>query len=960
MNYDIKKQIENINDAIEWIRKNRPNEYESKFLQLVEERRKLKSIADASETNPGIAAYGVSQVGKSYLMNCMLQKEGKPFMLEANGKRYNFIEEMNPKTKNVEATGVVTRFTSFSNDPGRYSETYPILMRCLSVRDILLILSDGYYNDVHDYSCPGEKEISEKAEAVYEKYKGYPVNHSSPIQPEDLLTMKHYFKDHINNAQSFQKTDFFGKVALVAERIPSTDWLDVFAIFWNKSKCQTKLFEKLTATLAKLKYSKYVYLSPQALLHDGINANTVMSVQCLNELFESQSQYLTDAYLRTGDNFEKLSGLSKSEVCAVCEEIIIKINKELLDNVGTYDFNTMSAESRSKLGQKDVAMTIFEGNDMLDFPGARSRTKEKLETLESDLLLTNVFLRGKVAFLFNKYNEAKKINILLYCHHGEKNEVADIPLLLGDWIKNNMGDTIEKRKATLDSTGGISPLFYIGTKFNIDMEYSTENIANSENSLKQRWHDRFQKVLYKECFNVDGNLGGDKKKIFINWTAPGEKFQNSYILRDFKYSGPLASKLYDGERTPSAIMTIDKNYYELLRRTFIESDHVKQFFSHPELAWDVCSSMNNDGALYIIQNLSLIATKMRDARELKFNEACATSLKKVLEEIKDYLVSTDADEILKKNIRQANRIFRELEFTCQNNPEYFGHLLQALQYPETISFKQVHKLIPTLNATVAGDTVIKDYELIRKRCNYFEGCEKEEEKWKILINAYHFADQAECEEFLQTHNISPSKLFAGDKIKRKNSAVIANALMNGWRKGLTSIEFMNTFTDDSSIEQSTLQNLVNCILTTAEAIDIENLIVSEIKEYSDVMTISEKNEDLIADIISTTISDFVMDFGFCYLTEDQKNSARRLSEERGLPAFDWISRERKEIYEEEEMTDLFNSILDSSERFTPSYETNYNAWLEYMYIAFVAHINVPEFDREANDRLKVILEGFRN
>lgn len=960
MSYDIKTQIENINSAIEWIRKNRPNEFDNKFLQLVEERRKLISIADALENNPGIAAYGVSQVGKSYLMNCVLQRNGKPFMLEANGKVYNFIEEMNPKVKNVEATGVVTRFTSFSNDPTRYSETYPILMRCLSVSDILMILSEGYYNDVHDYSCPSEKEITESGEFAYEKYKCYPSNSNSPLQPDDVLTIQSYFKRYLNHAQSFLNTDFFSKVALVVDRIPVNDWLDVFPILWNKSRYQTKLFTKMIGTLAKFKYSKYIYLTPEALLHDGINANTVMSVQCLNELFENQSKYLTDAYLRNGSHYERLSGLSKSEVCAVCAEIIIRINKDLFDNVETYDFNTMPKESSSILGQRDVAMTILESNDMLDFPGARSRTKEKLETLESDSQLTNVFLRGKVAFLFNKYNESKKINILLYCHHGEKNEVADIPLLLGDWIKNNMGETMEKRRETLQRTSGISPLFYIGTKFNIDMEYSAEEIANKENSLKQRWHDRFQKVLYKECFNVEGNLDADKRKIFTNWTAPGEMFRNSYILRDFKYSGPLASKLFDGERTPAAKMTIDESYYELLRRTFIESEHVKQFFSNPELAWDVCCSMNNDGTLYIIQNLSRIATSMSESRKLQFEEVCKGAIRKVLENIKDYLVSTDTDEILKQNIRQANGIFRELEFACQSEPEYFGHLLQALQFQEAVSFKEVHKLIPTLNATVAGDSVIKDYELIRKRCNNFEGCKNEEDKWSLLIDAYRFSDRMECEEFLLSRHINPSKLFAGDSIKRKNSAVIANALINGWRKGITSVEFMTAFTDSASIDQSTMNNLVNCILSIAKAVDLEGLIMAEITDYADVLNTAFINENLVADIVSTTISDFVTNFGFDYLTEEQKKSARRIAKENRLPAFDWISRERKESYEEDEITDLFNGILNSSDHFTPSYEANYNTWLEFMYIAFIAHINVPDFDREANDRLKIILGRFRN
>lgn len=960
MSLDILKQVENINKAIAWVRKNKPADFDVKFLALVEERRKLLMIADAAECNPGIAAYGVSQVGKSYLMNCMLQKNGQPFLLKANGRTYKFIEEMNPKTKNTEATGVVTRFTSFSNAPERYSKEYPILMRCLSITDIILILSDGYYNDVRDYTSASENELNELADRLYEKYHSFEPNPLSPIQPDDILTIKSYFLQYINNAQSFRHAVFFDRLSLIIDRIPSSDWLDVFSTLWNRSEFQTKLFNKMAGTLAKFKYAKYVYLPAEALLHDGINENTVMSVQCLNELFNTNPKYYTDVFLRTDDNYTKLPGLTKSEVCAVCAEIVVKIDREYLDNTGRYCFNKIAPEVHSHLTDNDVKMTILNHNDMLDFPGARSRTKETLETLQSDLLLTNVFLRGKVAYLFNKYNEAKKINILLYCHHGEKNEVTDVPLLLNNWIMNNVGETMDKRHRTLSMTSNISPLFYIGTKFNIDMEQSTEEIANNTNALNERWNARFTKVLYKECFNVDGNLDVDKNKIFLNWTRPDEPFQNSYILRDFKYSGPKASKLYDNENTPNSIMTMPDEYYTSMRKTFIDSEHVKRFFANPALSWDVCASINNDGTLYIIENLSKIADTMALTRSAQFNDVCQTCIQRVVNNIIDYLVSTDTDDILRTNIRQANGIFRELEFTCQDQPEYFGHLLQALQLSESISFKHIHKLIPTLISTVTGDSVIKDYELIKKRCNHFDGCNSLDDKWDLFVRTYHFIDRQDAADYLTAHGIDSNKLFSANNIKRKNSAVIANSFIDLWKTNITGVKFINSFTDNGLMEQSVMHNLINCLISTASAVQLEQRIEESITGYTDILNVSNINEDLVADMISTTISDFITDFGYKYLNDEKISSARRLAAENRLQCFDWISRERQEHFEEAEMTDMFNRILDSAERLTPSYDANYNCWIEYMYIAFIAHINVPEFDRDANDALKVLIDDLKS
>ena len=37
------------------------------------------------------------------------------------------------------------------------------------------------------------------------------------------------------------------------------------------------------------------------------------------------------------------------------------------------------------------------------------------------------------------------------------------------------------------------------------------------------------------------------------------------------------------------------------------------------------------------------------------------------------------------------------------------------------------------------------------------------------------------------------------------------------------------------------------------------------------------------------------------------------------------------------------------------FEENYYSWLEYMYVSFIAHLNIPEYDHEANEKLTVII-----
>ena len=68
------KQIQLIDDSLDWIRKNRPEQFEQKFVPLVKMRGRLRQISNAELDNPAVAAYGESQKGKSYLMGNLLQR----------------------------------------------------------------------------------------------------------------------------------------------------------------------------------------------------------------------------------------------------------------------------------------------------------------------------------------------------------------------------------------------------------------------------------------------------------------------------------------------------------------------------------------------------------------------------------------------------------------------------------------------------------------------------------------------------------------------------------------------------------------------------------------------------------------------------------------------------------------------------------------------------------------------
>ena len=79
-----------------------------------------------------------------------------------------------------------------------------------------------------------------------------------------------------------------------------------------------------------------------------------------------------------------------------------------------------------------------------------------------------------------------------------------------------------------------------------------------------------------------------------------------------------------------------------------------------------------------------------------------------------------------------------------------------------------------------------------------------------------------------------------------------------------------------------------------------------------------------------------------------------------LPAFNYIEKELPPTFGEGELTALFNEMSTNPKALLPSFDDNYNKWLEYMFISFVAHLAVPKgFDPDANEAIAGIIESIK-
>ena len=113
------------------------------------------------------------------------------------------------------------------------------------------------------------------------------------------------------------------------------------------------------------------------------------------------------------------------------------------------------------LPMRDLPSEMFAQTDLLDFPGARNRFEQDLATAfaKSDAILPELLLRGKVAYLFDRYVQNQEITSMLLCIPDSNMETVDLPGLVQNWIAATHGATPEQR------AGQDCVLFFVLTKF---------------------------------------------------------------------------------------------------------------------------------------------------------------------------------------------------------------------------------------------------------------------------------------------------------------------------------------------------------------------------------------------------------------------------------------------------------------------------------------------------------------
>lgn len=937
MEKTILAQLEIIEKSNEWIKSSLNGEKQKNaYRKMVDCRRKLNKKKFALESNPAAAMYGESQVGKSYLISSLLSEDGKPFgTTNEEGVFYNFIEEMNPPGGGNESTSLVSRF-SVNYKP--INPKFPVKAILLSPADIVLVLCDSFYNDIkadHNFILQPD-QINSEIEILKENF-----NNRQTIQKvfeeDDVLDMQDYFRENFSSkANNVIFSNFFEEISLLISKAKPNEWKDIFSLLWNKNEKITILFASLINEYEKLNFSSTVYLPLESVLYKH---GTLLDVKRLKEIYAApnkiESEYKSDTMILVPVNNQEIQ-FPKSYLCALAAELVFCQQDSLL-----------------------TSKPFLKETDLLDFPGARGRMTLPQNDINNENI-PELLLRGKVAYLFNKYSEYGKINIFVLCAKHDQAAQRSMPFMLNNWINKFIGDTPEKREIFVNNAK-VPPLFIVGTFFNVNLEYNpTQDRLNNSSSLDYRWEQRFEKSLSNEVLDTK------TYQWFNNWTITDKDFKNIFLLRDFVFS-ESKSQLFKGYlEQKKEIEEINHSNYpnlrEKLRQSFIEYPFVIKHFENPSESWDKAASINEDGTKLIIDKLTIAANNINQARIEKMRFELNEISVNILSELLKYFHSNDKDDVLIKAKSTAGEIQHKLDVAFSaDGIKLYGQLMKEFMIDESVVLELFRKKIDDIeHREVINMDIYSNYRIqvpviendsidgyFERLCVHYEKITEEQKK--------QFKNE------LDLNKIELSELINGNSELIKNNALqLAEKLIEHW------FLYIN-LNDKQTIQKilgnngsSSLQDITDMFQKLFKKFDIPNKIAKKIHFYVEGNNKSNLPYEIIADISAELLNKCINSVGFDFFDESEINDLIIANDNNNLG----LVLEHQSNPREESVAELFekiehwNDIIQSNPeemKSLPSYR-NYLLWYDRLKIAFVSVCDIPNYDIAANERLGVIIK----
>lgn len=619
-------------DAEKWVRRNGElvrNEQESLLKDLRHARRILRKCEKAAGKKICAGVFGPSQAGKSYLISTLAKGESNKLWARFGDKNLDFIQEINP-AGGKESTGLVTRFTM--TRPASLPDGYPVQIRLLSEMDLVKIIANTYFADFEH-----KDKRQSNIENTLEELKGRTGTGDSHVTLDDLEDLREYLLAEFGAKAGVHdlERDFWAEAFILAPKLQLEDRVRLYSLIWDNVEGFSDLLLTLLKALASLDYAEDLFCSLEALTP---REKSIIDVATLKNL-----------------------GTAETDTIQVCTP---KGLKTTLPRAVT---TALTAELTIVMDEKPAE--YFDHTDLLDFPGYRSRYKlyHPRQELEKEGMLHNLFLRGKVAYLFQRYCAERELNSMLLCIAPGNQEVQDLPGVINAWISSTHGETPEERKGKQVS------LLFILTKS--DEEFKTKE---GEPDLSGRWDTRLNASLL--------NFFGQGYDWPTRWT-PDRGFDNIFLLRNTGI--PFEIMDHEG-KAETGVNPKKEGLVKDLRTAFLGSALVGEHFRDPHKAWDDIMSLNDGGISHIRESLTPLCDPEIKRQQLLQNiESIRAGL---VRRLGNFYKSDDKEELRKQKTQLAYDLWDRL-YELENVKHALGELLHNFtlrdsdiydMYPEAI------------------------------------------------------------------------------------------------------------------------------------------------------------------------------------------------------------------------------------------------------------------------------------
>ena len=307
-------------------------------------------------------------------------------------------------------------------------------------------------------------------------------------------------------------------------------------------------------------------------------------------------------------------------------------------------------------------------------PGARSRLKlanlddvaKAKGVAEGANPLRELLLRGKVAYLFQRYSAERELSAILLCIPDGNQEVRDLSDMMTAWIDQTIGATPADRAKQKNA------LFLVLTKMDREFE---QKAGETEESSKLRWSARLNNSLIN-------NFRGEWP---ANWD--GKPFDNTFWLRN---PTVIDERLmdYDDGRERGIAETFAERAQEL-RGHFVANAEVRRHFADPARAWDEAFKANDGGVSYLVK--SLIPVCDPAIKRAQVRGQLEVQIHRLVDRLAGFHSAADGDSRAKKR-DLVHTVLRGLASCIQQ--QLFGELMAALQIADS-ALREIYFRIST-------------------------------------------------------------------------------------------------------------------------------------------------------------------------------------------------------------------------------------------------------------------------